>query len=66
MKPIITKADLQEYKKQIERQKAVLEHSPIFNDQERKEVANCYDNIIEVCERKAGVNDLEVNDPTYL
>lgn len=66
MKPILTKADLQDYKKQIERQKAVLEHSLIFNDQEKQDVIKYYDGIIALCERKERTNHIEVIEPTYL
>jgi len=62
MKPIVSQIDLQEYQKQIERQKAVLEHSLIFNDQEKQDVLKCYDGIIDLCKRKVAINDIQVVD----
>lgn len=49
---INTIIDLNEYAKRLERQKEVLKFSLLFSDQEKQEVAKCYDEIIAICDNR--------------
>lgn len=61
---IITKIDLLEFKKDLERKKAVLNLSLVFNNQEKKQaVLKCCDELIEIADRLL-TEDLEVISQT--
>lgn len=49
MKPLKTIEDVMEYKKQIERQKEILEISPAFSKTERRLMRMCYDDMATIC-----------------
>lgn len=46
---LATEVELQEYVKRIERQTEVLTLSPIFTEEDRKQIQECFDELIKIC-----------------
>jgi hypothetical protein len=55
MKFIVTKIDLEEYIKKVERQKEVLKLSLLFSDEEKEKITECFDELIEICNVRMAV-----------
>jgi hypothetical protein len=48
--------ELQDYIKRIERQTEVLILSPIFTDEDRKQIQSCFDDLIKICNARLVAN----------
>ncbi len=58
---LATEVELQEYVKRIERQTEVLTISPIFTDEDRKQIQECFDELIKIC--NARIESIKINNP---
>lgn len=58
---LATEVELQEYVKRIERQTEVLTLSPIFTDEDRKQIQECFDGLTAIC--KARIESIKINNP---
>jgi hypothetical protein len=55
---ITTDIELHEYIKRVERQTEVLKLSPIFSEEDKKQIQACFDDLIAICNaRLAGNKD---------
>ena len=58
---LATEVELQEYVKRIERQTEVLTLSSIFTDEDRKQIQECFDELIKIC--NARIESIKINKP---
>lgn len=53
---LATEVELREYVKRIERQTEVLILSPIFTDEDRKQIQECFDELTKICNDRIDKN----------
>lgn len=53
---LATDIELEKYIKRVQRQTEVLTLSPIFTDEDRKQIQACFDDLIKICEARLSKN----------
>ena len=56
---LATDKELQEYIKRIERQTEVLLLSPIFKDEDRKQIQACFNDLLAICNARLEIENKE-------